>query len=98
MNLRAGCEPPNHAPLIKADSQHPRYDEYIRWHNAMRAQFVQANSFTNWLRQTEDAEAREVELTHELHGQYCTWLRENVNCDNPTAEYKQFWVWLHEQG
>lgn len=97
MDLRNGCEHPNHAPLNQEDSQHLRYGDYLRWRSAMSRQLVTANSFVNWLRQEEDAQERERALTHELHGEYCAWLRENVNCDNPTAEYKHFWVWLHER-
>lgn len=95
MDIRPGCDYPMQPTNTVEDEQHPRYAEYRQWRNAMTRQLVQANSFRNWLAQTEASEQAARNVAHPRHGDYCAWLREKVNCTNPTSSYKPFHEWLN---
>ena len=51
IKMSESCLPPQHAPLDPADAKHPRYQEYLRYRDAMERQLVTCGTFQNWLRQ-----------------------------------------------
>lgn len=44
------CPMPNHNDGKGNPRKHPRYPQYKRWANALRAQLVEADTFWDWLR------------------------------------------------
>lgn len=60
MEMSKACLPPRQPYISEEERKHPRFNEYMRYRNGMSMQLVQACSFKNWLRQTEDYERPKV--------------------------------------
>lgn len=86
------CSPP--PGMTTAEAMHPRYPEYMEYREALTKRGSTCPAFTSWLYQVERVEEYRRVSSHPRSHDYRRWLRDNVNCVPPKAEYMDFWTWL----
>jgi predicted acetyltransferase len=75
--MSAAAIAPRQPTISAADRAHPRFAEYQRYSSSMSVQLVEADSFRDWLRQTE-TQARHDEIAlHPRYPEFVRWMVQN---------------------
>lgn len=75
MEMSAACTAPVQPEITPRDMDHPMYNEYMRYRDAMNAQLVSCLSFTAWLHQRAQAAESHWLDKHPRVGGYRKYLR-----------------------
>lgn len=96
MDMSAAALPPRYIPINEVDRRHPRFNEYVRWRSAMSQLMVEANTFENWLYQTEFQEMCEKWQKHPEYRNFMKWMRDNQGGARGSRSFPEnFRYWLN---
>lgn len=75
MDMSAAALPPRMPHISEQDRQHPRFGEYRTYRAGCSRLMIDAASFQDWLRSTENGEYRDNWAKHPQYPAFLAWMR-----------------------
>lgn len=97
MHMSSACTAPVQPSISDDDRNHPLFNEYQRYRNAMSSQLVSCPSFSSWMYQREESIKADVLNKHPRVNEWRFWLRANL-IHKAGYPLESFNHWLEHDG